>query len=75
MHTPWSETILRRMEQYRTLLYDAPLTKKSRSHTSVGLANVNARIKLLYGTEYGVNVYSSEDVGTSVHLSLPIIRR
>lgn len=66
----------KRLEEINeTLLHDAPLTKKSGSHTSVGLANVNARIKLLYGPEYGVSVYSSEDVGTSVHLNLPIIRR
>lgn len=41
--------------------------------TGIALANVHKRIQLLYGKEYGLNVYSSEKCGTDVELMLPII--
>lgn len=37
---------------------------------SVGLENVNARIKLIYGNDYGVTVISTPSIGTSVTLTL-----
>lgn len=40
---------------------------------SIALANVNNRIHLLFGEEYGLTVYSLPDVGTDVQISLPII--
>lgn len=39
--------------------------------TSIGLANVNARIKATFGDNYGLNIYSSLNVGTTVELLLP----
>ena len=39
----------------------------------VALVNVNNRIHLLSGEEYGMHVYSLENVGTSVELSIPVI--
>lgn len=42
------------------------------SHTSSGLFNVNKRIRLHYGEEYGLRIYGSESHGTSVEISLPI---
>lgn len=39
----------------------------------VALVNVNNRIHLLFGEEYGMHVYSLENVGTSVELSIPVI--
>lgn len=39
--------------------------------SSVGLCNVNARIKLMFGKNYGINIYSTEGVGTNIQLTLP----
>jgi two-component system sensor histidine kinase YesM len=37
----------------------------------VGLRNVNERIKLYYGEEYGMRIFSRVGVGTTVRLELP----
>lgn len=49
------------------------LTEESRQTLGGGIAlvNVNNRIKLLFGEEYGLCVYSTEGVGTDVVVSLP----
>lgn len=41
--------------------------------TGIALVNVNQRIKYLFGKEYGMEIYSTKGLGTSVELSLPII--
>ncbi|BBH21951.1 two-component sensor histidine kinase [Paenibacillus baekrokdamisoli] len=40
---------------------------------SFGLRSVNERIKLLYGSEYGIQIESNPGVGTSVNIWLPSI--
>ncbi|MDR2751956.1 MAG: histidine kinase [Clostridiales bacterium] len=40
---------------------------------SIGLRNINARIKLLYGNEYGVAVESESGKGSKVTLTIPAI--
>ena len=42
--------------------------------TSIGLYNVNERIKLLYGNDYGIEIYSKKGVGTSVMIHFPVQR-
>lgn len=37
----------------------------------IALGNVNARIKLIYGREYGLVVYSIENEGTTIEIMLP----
>lgn len=44
------------------------VSKLDRSH--IGLNNVNQRIKLLYGDEYGIYIESVEGEGTSVRIEL-----
>ena len=39
----------------------------------LALANVNNRIHLLFGEEYGLHVYSMPGVGTDVQITLPVI--
>ena len=41
---------------------------------SIGLINVNKRIKLKYGDEYGLNIHSSEAEGTEIILHLPLTK-
>lgn len=37
----------------------------------IAIANVNTRIKLLFGDAYGVTVYSTAGIGTDVEINLP----
>lgn len=39
----------------------------------IGLYNVNRAIKLMYGEEYGLDIYSKYDSGTKIILKIPII--
>jgi len=46
---------------------------KSESGSGVALKNVNDRIKLYFGSEYGMQVESELEVGTTVKVWIPII--
>ena len=39
--------------------------------TSIGLHNINARLKILYGKQYGIYIESKRGEGTRVHMTLP----
>jgi sensor histidine kinase YesM len=41
------------------------------SGSSIGLFNINARMKMLYGDEFGLHIVSELDQGTSVYLTIP----
>lgn len=41
----------------------------------IALVNVNSRIKLLFGDNFGVCVYSTLEVGTDVRITLPIVKK
>gem|GEM_PF-4815410 len=41
--------------------------------SGIGISNVNERIKLNFGEEYGLNIESMEGLYTSVEVRLPII--
>lgn len=45
---------------------------ENRRNTGIALPNIHKRIQLLFGKEYGVNVYSTLGVGTDVEITLPI---
>jgi two-component system, sensor histidine kinase YesM len=40
--------------------------------SSIGLANVNSRLKLFYGEEYGLQINSKENVGTDIIITIPL---
>ena len=44
-----------------------------KSQGGIALVNVNNRIHLLFGEEYGLHVFSMPGVGTDVEISLPAI--
>ncbi len=48
-------------------------TNESESQGGIALVNVNNRIHLLYGEEYGLHVYSMPEVGTDVEIRLPAV--
>lgn len=41
----------------------------------IGILNVNARIKLHYGEQYGLRVGSQPDFGTVVEISIPVVKQ
>lgn len=45
----------------------------SKKDSGVGLKNVNERIKLYFGYQYGLNVESELEEGTSIHIVFPAI--
>lgn len=42
------------------------------SHNHIALANINRRIKLLYGSKYGIHITSAKGNGSEVLVTLPI---
>ncbi|WP_019723383.1 sensor histidine kinase, partial [Enterococcus mundtii] len=43
--------------------------------SGIGSKNVHERIQLLYGEDYGLHIDSVVGVGTSVTITLPIIKK
>ena len=41
----------------------------------IAIINVNNRIKLLFGEEYGVYIYSTPNIGTDVEITLPKLQK
>lgn len=41
----------------------------------IAMKNVNSRIKLLFGEDYGIHVYSVESMGTDIMITLPKLRK
>ena len=55
---------------------DSGVSEISNSKKPVGgiaLNNVNNRIHLLFGQEYGIHVFSLKNIGTSVEISIPAV--
>lgn len=42
------------------------------SSESIGMVNVNQRIRLFYGSKYGIHVKSQQDRGTEITITLPV---
>ncbi|MBS4208075.1 histidine kinase [Bacillus sp. FJAT-50079] len=49
------------------------LKNQSKEHTGIALVNINQRIKLQFGNDYGLNIMSTPDVRTTVEAVLPNI--
>lgn len=46
----------------------------SSSRSGIGVKNVDARIKLYYGNEYGIHFNSTVGVGTTAYIRMPIVK-
>lgn len=46
--------------------------KTDQRNTGIALPNIHKRIQLLFGEEYGVNVYSTVGQGTDVEITIPV---
>jgi len=53
------------------ILFDQPKGKQQRN-TGIGLLNIHKRIQLLFGEDYGLNVYSTQNQGTDVEITVPV---
>ncbi len=47
--------------------------KKQNEKGGIALVNVNNRIHLIFGEEYGMHIYSIPDKGTDVEISVPLL--
>lgn len=53
-------------------LPDIVIKQQQKKHfTGIGIKNVDERIKMLYGNDYGVSIASEKGVGTCVTIALP----
>ena len=61
-------------EMRRRLNENIPSGSRKRNGSSNGIAmqNVNQRIKVYFGDQYGIDISSTEGVGTSVFITLPL---
>ncbi|MBA4698357.1 MAG: histidine kinase [Ruminococcus sp.] len=50
------------------------ITESKQKKGGIAILNVNNRIKLLYGEEYGIFIQSLRNVGTDVQIVLPVIK-
>ncbi len=67
------ETLKQLNEKLRRLTLD-DVQEESGKRGGIALVNVNNRIKLLFGEEYGLSIYSWEGAGTDVLVILPLVR-
>lgn len=68
-----SEDAVRKM--YEIMKGTNPGIKSEYNWQSIGLKNVNDRIKYLYGELYGIEITSTLGIGTNVHIVMPVERR
>lgn len=64
------------LEKMRYDMEHTPNGKEDRQsvHSNgIALYNVNQRIKLAFGNEYGINIYSTQGIGTDVEIIMPIM--
>lgn len=50
---------------------ETQLPKNTGRHTSIGIQNVNRRIRLVYGEEYGLTIIQNEDMETISTITMP----
>lgn len=62
------------MEEKQISELYSSVPSKSEHFTGIGIRNVDDRIKMLYGTEYGVTINSKSGVGTTINVTLPLIK-
>ena len=52
----------------------AILEEDAQDRTGIGIKNVNDRLRIYFGGQYGLHITSELDVGTTVELRMPKIR-
>lgn len=60
-----------RLEELNFRTHNGNGTRSEGSHNGIAMYNVDRRIKLYFGPEYGINIFSCEGMGTDVELRMP----
>ena len=53
----------------------AIMNQKPKDHTGIGIKNVNDRLKIYFGKQYGLRIESVPDEGTCVEIRMPKVRQ
>ena len=69
------EETLERLNETLNRGVDAITQQQEEKKGGIALANVNNRIHLIFGDEYGMHVYSMAECGTDVEISIPVVTR
>ncbi len=51
-------------------ILNGDISSKNSNHTSIGVINVNKRIQMIYGSEYGLTIQSSLGAGTKITIHI-----
>ena len=54
---------------------EAVIDQPTSGEDSIGLGNVNRRIRLFYGDDYGIRINSQCGEGTNIQIELPVRRQ
>ena len=60
-------------EQVEGLLKEQTAHVSSKRGSGIGVKNVNERIRLYFGEQYGLSIESEPDEGTTIRIHLPAI--
>lgn len=61
------------LQEVADKLLTEEVNNQQRKGSGIGLKNVHERIKLYFGEEYGLEVYSEPDEGTTIRIHMPSI--
>lgn len=70
-----SEADLKKVRDKLNEEYSDVTSSNQGKHNGIAITNVNARLKLLYGEDFGLHVTSIEGIGTEIEIALPKILR
>lgn len=60
-----------KLEELTNKIYHGGNGSKEGRHSGIAMYNVNRRLNLFFGAEYGVSVFSCEGMGTDIELRIP----
>ncbi|SHO44550.1 sensor histidine kinase [Anaerocolumna xylanovorans] len=64
------EKVIALNKKFRAISLDG-MKQEDTTKSGIALMNVNSRIKLLFGDEYGLYIYSTQNEGTDVEITIP----
>jgi two-component system sensor histidine kinase YesM len=68
-----AETLSNLNKKLKTAKKKLEWIEEKENSNGIALENVNNRLRLLYGENYGLNISSTQGVGTEVEISIPLL--
>jgi two-component system sensor histidine kinase YesM len=68
-----TETVKKMNESFRGIGTNPAEEENHSAHNGIAMGNINHRIHLLFGNEYGLHIYSIKGLGTDVQVTLPLL--